>query len=340
MATPEQRAEVVKKAQSALEAISKRDAQELSRSDELARDINFSEAVPAFQEIFDTARQLAVRDISRLPIGHLNPVIQTCAKIEALIEKVEGFTLNQNAPADVCKTIVNEVNAAYDDIVAPLVLPLSFTATQATDYAKIEREAKGYLTTMREEAGAFEQFMLDAREDAKRALSAVREQAAEAGVSSTAEIFLSDSKEHGEQAGKWRKATIALCCIAAAATLAFLVAALMYQPPSTAAAIQYIFAKMLVLSVISYAIFWCSRNYRAHKHNETLNMHRANALRTFKAYVEGTDDERVRDAILLQAAQAAFTPRSTSFDSTDSEPKTVNPVVEILGKSLPKHTND
>jgi hypothetical protein len=61
----------------------------------------------------------------------------------------------QNTPADVCSAIIQEVNNAYDTIMEPLTVPLAFTATQATDYAKIEREAKGYHSTMREEAEAF-----------------------------------------------------------------------------------------------------------------------------------------------------------------------------------------
>ena len=57
---------------------------------------------------------------------------------------------------------------------------------------------------------------------------------------------------------------------------------------------------------------------------------------TFRAFVEGTADDRVKDAILLQAAQAAFAGRPTGFDSPEKDSPTINPVVEILGKSLPK----
>ena len=67
-----------------------------------------------------------------------------------------------------------------------------------------------------------------------------------------------------------------------------------------------------------------------------MNKHRANALMTFLAFVEGTSDERVKDVILLQAAQVAFSGRKTGFESSKKDPQNINPVVEILGKTLAK----
>jgi hypothetical protein len=218
----------------------------------------------------------------------------------------------------------------------PLLLPLAFTATQATDYAKIEREAKGYHTTMKAEAEALSKFIASSRAEAERALAAVKEQAAEAGVSTNAQIFVSEAQRHEGSARGWLKATIATASVTLFAAIAALVTAFVYHPPDLTAAIQYVVAKLLVLSTLSFAVIWCARHYRSQKHNETLNKHRANALMTFRAFVEGTSDERVKDAILLQAAQAAFAGRPTGFDAPEKEPSTINPVVEILGKTLPQ----
>ncbi|MCD4692715.1 MAG: hypothetical protein K8R79_07370, partial [Calditrichales bacterium] len=71
---------------------------------------------------------------------------------------------------------------------------------------------------------------------------------------------------------------------------------------------------------------------------ETLNKHRANALMTFRAFVEGSSDDKVREAILLQAARAAFVNRGTGYENPEKEIPTINPVVEILGKSISKGT--
>ncbi len=189
---------------------------------------------------------------------------------------------------------------------------------------------------MKAEAEEQSTFMETARQDALSALSAVKEQAAEAGVSTNAQIFLREAQSHEELASTWFKWTFGSVIATFVVAVAFLIVAIAYQPPDTAAAIQYVVAKIIVLSTMSFAVIWCARNYKSQKHNETLNKHRANALMTFRAFVVGTSDVRIKDAILLQASQAAFAGRSTGFDNPDKDTQTINPVVEIIGRGISK----
>ena len=336
MATPEQRLEKIEEAKSLLGELAEIKASSLARTEELSRDINFSDAIPSFEEMLEIVKQLNQRSIERLSLTHINQIIKACTSLNNLIAKVKDFTLNQNTPADVCSAIIQEVKNAYDTIMDPLTVPLAFTATQATDYAKIEREAKGYHATMREEAEAFKKMLEEYKSDAEKALQAVKDQAAEAGVATNAQIFLRDSEAHGETAGKWLKATIWSSVITLIAAIIFVFVSFKYKPENTAAAIQYVVSKLILLSTLSFGIFWCARNYKSSKHNETLNKHRANALMTFRAFVEGSGDQQIKEAILLQAAQAAFVNRPTGYESQEKESQTINPVVEILGKTIAK----
>lgn len=336
MATAEQREQALEDARSKINELSQVDAATLARTSDLSPDINFKKAVPRFEEMLELCKQLSQRDLTRLTHQQLTAISGACDRLGNLIKQVRDFTLNQNTPGDVCNNIITGVSSAYDDVMNPLLLPLAFTATQATDYAKIEREAKGYHATMKAEADKLEKFIKEAHADAANALAAVKEQAAEAGVSTNAQIFIGESEKHHSHASAWLKATIITASITLIATVGFLIAAFVYHPADLPATIQYLVAKLFVLSTLFFSVFWCSRQYRSQKHNETLNKHRANALMTFRAFVEGTADERVKDAILLQAAQAAFVARPTGFDTPDQEPSTINPVVEILGKAFPQ----
>ena len=336
MATHEQRQEKLSEAQSQLKAMDAVDENSLDRTSELSPDINFAQAVPYFAEMLDICRQLNQRDLSRLPSTQLDGITRACTTLNSHVKKIRDFDLNQNTPGDVCKATIKQIKDGYDAIMDPLLLPLAFTATQATDYSKIEREAKGHFATIEAESKKIKKFIEQAKIDAESALAAVKEQAAEAGVSSNAQIFIKDAEAHAELANKWMKATIGTAALTLIVAVIALIVALNYHPATTAAAIQYIVAKLVVLSTLSFGIFWCARNYKSQKHNETLNKHRANALMTFRAFVEGTSDDRVKDAILLQASQAAFSGRPTGFDSREKENQTINPVVEILGKTIPK----
>ena len=336
MATPEQRNQKIVEAKKLLDELAGIKASSLARTEELSRDINFSEAVPPFEEMLDIVKQLNQRNIDRLALNQINQIISGCTNLNNLIAKVRNFTLNQNTPADVCKAIIQEVKNGYDAIMEPLTVPLAFTATQATDYAKIEREAKGYFATMREEADTFKEMLETYKADAEKALQAVKDQAAEAGVSTNAQIFLTDSGSHGKAAKKWLKATIWTAIITLLVTIVFVLISFKYKPDNVAASIQYVVSKLILISTLFFGIFWCAKNYKSSKHNETLNKHRANALMTFRAFVEGSGDQQVKEAILLQAAQAAFVNRPTGYESQEKESQTINPVVEILGKTIAK----
>jgi len=178
-----------------------------------------------------------------------------------------------------------------------------------------------------------------ARAETENALAGVKEQAAEAGVSTNAQIFPGDAQKHKNLAMKWLNGTVWMATVTLLVAVATLVTAFLYHPADLGSAIQYIVAKLLVLSTLSFVVFWCARNYKSQMHNETLNKHRANALMTFRAFVEGTSDVRVKDAILLQAAQAAFSGRPTGFDAPEKDSQAINPVVEILGKTI-QQTSD
>ena len=334
MPTVEQRAEQLQGVKEKLKELVVLDPKALARTTDLSPDINFKAAVPHFEEMLDVCKQLSERDLSRLTHRQLSTMSSAFDQLSSLINQVKEFTLNQNTPGDVCNDIVASIADAYDGVMDPLLLPLAFTATQATDYAKIEREAKGYHATMQKETEELSSFISSARTEAERALAAVKEQAAEAGVSTNAQIFVGVAKQHEAASGKWLKATVRLTVVTLVVALAALIAAFLYQPTNVAATIQYVVAKLLVISTLSFGVLWCARNYRSERHNETLNRHRANALMTFRAFVEGSGDDRIKDAILLQAAQAAFSGRPTGFDSPERESPTINPVVEILGKSL------
>ena len=192
------------------------------------------------------------------------------------------------------------------------------------------------ITRGREEAEGFRKTLETYKIEAEKALHAVKEQAAEAGVSTNAQIFLTDSAVHAKAAKTWLIATISTSVITLLVAVGFVLLSFKYKPETTAVAIQYVVSKIILLSTLSFGIFWSARNYKSSKHNETLNKYRANALMTFRAFVEGSEDKTVKDAILLQTSQAAFSNRPTGYESQEKEAQTINPVVEILGKTITK----
>ena len=84
--------------------------------------------------------------------------------------------------------------------------------------------------------------------------------------------------------------------------------------PSQTAIHTMIISRVVLMSLLSFALVWMARNYRASRHNAVVNRHRENDLKTFRAFVEGPqDDPQVRNAILLQASQSIFAPQTSGY---------------------------
>ena len=56
----------------------------------------------------------------------------------------------------------------------------------------------------------------------------------------------------------------------------------------------------------------------ANKHNEVINRHRENALKTYKALVDAAGADANRDIVLTNASECIFLSQTTGFGKSDS----------------------
>ena len=66
-------------------------------------------------------------------------------------------------------------------------------------------------------------------------------------------------------------------------------------------------------------MIFCKANYEAEKHNEITNANKARALKTFRVFVDGSDAQSTKDAMLLLAGQAAFYTPTSGFRKNEKE---------------------
>jgi hypothetical protein len=294
-------------------------ADSLGRRDELAAGINFEDIVPTLDSILQIFRDLDGRSIDRMSQQQLDVIKNKGQDVTNLIKKIRDFSIEAGDAKANCDAIKESAYRVQNDVIHHLAAHLAFTATQAADYASLEREAEGLVSRVRRDTERFEIELGKSQAEIESALNAIKQQAAEAGISQNAKYFADEAVAHGADARKWRIATIWTSVAAGVVAAGFLALSLLYTPDSAAAAIQLVASKIIVLSVLSFAIVWTARNYRSHRHNEIVNRHRAHALSTFKTFAEGSDDQAVKEAILLAAADSAFSARSSGFDGNEGD---------------------
>jgi len=100
----------------------------------------------------------------------------------------------------------------------------------------------------------------------------------------------------------------------------------------TIEALQQTVARILIITLLYSVVVWVARNYFASRHNYTVNRHRRNAMQTFRAFVEGTEDKATQDFILRQAAACAFAPQQTGYlkDESLPTPAPSSPIIDIV----------
>jgi len=99
---------------------------------------------------------------------------------------------------------------------------------------------------------------------------------------------------------------------------------------SSVSILQSLIPRAAVFSVLYYIMVFCSRSFRAHMHNATLNKHRQNALESFDKFLDAAEsDQETKNAILLQVAKAIFDPQHTAFTGPKSDTTGPAQILEI-----------
>ena len=147
------------------------------------------------------------------------------------------------------------------------------------------------------------------------AIQAAREASASAGVAHFTIDFLSEAQNMEKQAKNWLITTIIL----ASASLVFAIYFLNANPDlsTTAKVVQYVSSKIFILVLLITATLWCGNLYKAAKHQSAANKFKGNSLKTFQAFVKATDDNAIRDAVLIETTRAIFSESATGYISTD-----------------------
>lgn len=186
------------------------------------------------------------------------------------------------------------------------------------------------------EVTAKEQQVTTILEKSQDALKAIQSVAASSPVERYQAIFSEESDKHSKSAKWWMWALMAVILIALAGAFVLFkdFRDEIKNINDSSGAIQLVVAKLVFVSIFFYIFHWISRNYSAQKHLEAINRQRQNSLRVFKSFVEATDDEKIKNMILIQASRAIFDHTETGFISSTSDSS--NSEIQFIEQFLPK----
>jgi hypothetical protein len=170
----------------------------------------------------------------------------------------------------------------------------------------------------------------DSQDEINNALNSARTELSKGGVSKHSDIFGSQAGIHMTSAENWQKYAVKLLITNGILVIIILSFVIWVVEDKTLRIEIGIFGAALI-SLVSYAIVLCVKNFFAEKHNQNVNQHRANCLGTYNTFIDSADEER-KAAVLLQATNTIFSHQKSGYLTKDTETNNPNPIVEIVRK--------
>jgi hypothetical protein len=164
--------------------------------------------------------------------------------------------------------------------------------------------------------------------EATEATAAIKQIAGKSAVSAEAKHFEELAGQHKLSARWWLFASIAIAGI----ILGFAFSQFLHPysfETGKAVAYQKLATKVVSLSVLTFFLIFFVRNYNTSRHNFIVNIHRAKALETFRAFVSSATNDNIRDQILLQSSRSVFVHQTTGYLRKDAEMGTL-PILDWI----------
>ncbi len=99
---------------------------------------------------------------------------------------------------------------------------------------------------------------------------------------------------------------------------------------------KFIFTRLLLYSMLIYAIVFCIKNYNSQMHNSIINSHKSNALKSILSLLDTAKSDDGNDKLLIQATQAIFSHQQTGYYGKESEPSNPNLVTNVIDSAAKK----
>ena len=332
MATPD----AVQEIRAALATITKHDRAMLVRRAAWG-EITFDSADADIEIVLSVAADLSNLPIEYLPEISASAIARQIPQVADLLDEIDNFTIAQGSAADNRDNITARLKIATEAFHKEAIMWIPYLAYRRGDVSENLERIRAAVGTAESEVETIRNSLGAQREEALRIVNSIRESAADAGVA----VFTKDFENEAIVVAGQSKAWLWAAVIGVALTIGFAGLYGTFWPTLSENAgawdiMRLMVTKVSIIVLLATGTIWCGRMYRALIHQKATNRHRALSLKTFQAFVEATDDDRTKDAVLMATTNSIFANLQTGF----VDPKTLasDPPVQFveIGKSVAK----
>jgi len=293
--------------------------------------INFETARKDLELIHSLCNHFKQLPLEWLPESTGTTFVSSFDQCRQAVETMRSFSVERSNPIAERDNISSTVHNTAEQLLVQTQGWIAFLAYQKGDVqqnieglAKAVGQANGMVDAAKSEIGS-------KAKEIDEIIRAAREASATVGVGHFTSDFSGHASTLEGQAKTWLRVTGGLGVASLAAAALSFFAMPLPDGASTAKVVQYMTSKLVFLGVLVTATIWCGRIYKATKHQATVNLHRANALKTFQAFVKAASEDSTRDAVLLETTRSIFALTPSGYlDATESTPDAGGKVVEVV----------
>lgn len=292
----------------------------LARTEELGSEFTFAGGVLAAERICGLFKQVNSNALPFMGSQLLETLMTSASNNLALFNQVLQFNKSHPQAFERRVGLLNELDSSFDRSYEDIWPAIAISLAKNTDLSEFRRAAESVINELAKRADQFSTTATEKFQQFDSVLIAKRDTLGLQGVETQASHFDSTAQSHDRTARLWMFAAIAF----GLALLCFSWWSLSlhknptYAPTTAVETIQLGVSKALVFSTLAFALLMSARNYSANRHNSVVNMHRQNALMTYRAIVEAGHEQSNRDIILTKAAECIFSPQPTGFGKSET----------------------
>ena len=319
----------------ALKALMQMESQDLERSRELGSRLDFQPAKRIIKQVFELYRPLEESSTDDgIPMRDLHALVSGIESAQSGLQRILDFD-SEISGVEERDSIIHELESVYAQTfmrVKTLGLCCSPRVREPLGPAEVTK-----VRSVMAEIDDIRKSIVDQRAEASTIVAGMRAAAAEAGTVEYAEYFRREAEKHCSAKYRWLAAVgvLTLILVLSAAGSVWYYATVGTADWTLPQAVQIALAKVILFSGLSYGVVLSARSYRAESHNEVVNRHRENALRTFEAFAKASKDPETQSAVLLQATQCIFSHQGSGFSQHDQD-QGPSKVLEIIQRMVPR----
>jgi hypothetical protein len=284
--------------------------------DEWGSKLTFNAFKADFERLFGLGKIFQNLPFELLPDANLNLITQAVTKASTHLQSIDDFDVSTaaNSPQEMVQSLGSTVQTHADAVTVQMGPWISYLAYQKGDVSQ-------NITNLMDAIARGENLIGEAKgriekdeEEIKRIVQQAQDFAGDKGVTIFTEQFNTAASDNAVEADNWLKVTVGIFVATIVAVAVF-----MYQLVDVTNPYEWISRATLIGLLIS-GVIWCGKNYRIIRHQQSVNRHKANGLKSFLLFRDAADnDETTRNTVLLETTKAIFsTPDSGFVPSTST----------------------